>query len=71
MRSGDWLRIVGFPVLPLYRTARTVRIAWGKWVPRSVIVTTLPLLAYLHYAQAAGEVLGYVDGPGSSPRRLR
>lgn len=71
MTSGDWLRIVGFPILPLYRTARTVRIAWGKWVPRSVVVTTVPLMAFLHYAQASGEVLGYLGGPGSSSRRLR
>jgi hypothetical protein len=71
MTSGDWLRIVGFPVLPLYRTARSARIAWGKWVPRPVVIVTLPLMAFLHYAQATGEVLGYLGGPGSSPRRLR
>jgi hypothetical protein len=71
MTSGDWLRIVGYPLLPLYRTARTVRIGWGKRVPRSMVVATLPLMALLHYAQAAGEVLGYATGPGSSPRRLR
>ena len=71
MTRGDWLRIIGFPILPLYRTARTVRIAWSKRLPRSVVVTTIPLMAYLHYAQASGEVIGYVAGPGTSPQRLR
>jgi hypothetical protein len=58
-------------VLPLYRTARTVRIAWGKRVPRSIVLITIPLMAFLHYAQAGGELLGYVAGPGTSPERLR
>jgi hypothetical protein len=71
MTRGDWLRIAGFPVLPLYRSARSVRIAWGRRIPRSAILATLPIVAYLHYAQATGELVGYLAGPGSSPRRLR
>ena len=71
MTRGDWLRVVGFPVLPLYRTARTVRIAWSKQLPRSIVLITVPIMAFLHYAQATGELLGYVAGPGSSPQRLR
>lgn len=68
---GDWLRIVGFPIVPLFRTARTVRIAWGRRIPRPMLLTTIPLMTFLHYCQASGEVIGYVAGPGSSPRRLR
>ncbi|HET8777337.1 MAG TPA: hypothetical protein VFN76_06715, partial [Candidatus Limnocylindria bacterium] len=59
------------PVLPLYRSARSVRIAWGRNIPRRAILATLPIIAYLHYAQAAGEVAGYIGGPGHSARRLR
>lgn len=71
MRRGDWVRVAGFAVLPLYRTARSVRLAWGRWIPRSMIVVTLPLIGLLHYCQMAGELVGYLFGPGSSPRRLR
>jgi hypothetical protein len=71
LTRGDWLRILGFPVLPLYRTIRTVRIAWGKELPRSIVLVTIPIMAFLHYCQAGGELLGYLAGPGTSPRRLR
>jgi Glycosyl transferase family 2 len=71
MARGDWVRVVGFPLLPLYRTARSVRIAWGKQLPRSVVLVTIPIMAFLHYCQAAGELVGYVAGPGTSPQRLR
>lgn len=71
MTTGDWLRVAGCLVVPLYRTARTVRLAWSRWIPRRVIVVTLPLMAFLHYCQMAGELVGYLAGPGSSPRRLR
>jgi hypothetical protein len=71
MSRGDWLRVIGFPILPLYRTARTVRIAWGKQLPRSIVLVTIPLMTLFHYAQASGEFIGYLAGPGSSPQRLR
>jgi hypothetical protein len=71
MSRGDWLRIAGFPVLPLYRAARSAWTAWGRRIPRPVIAVTLPLTIFLHYAQTAGELVGYLAGPGDSPRRLR
>jgi hypothetical protein len=67
----DLLRILGFPALPLFRTARTARAAWHTRIPRSAVVITLPLQLMLQYALAAGEMVGYATGPGSSPRRLR
>jgi hypothetical protein len=70
MAKGDWLRLVGSPVLPLYRTARSVGGAWGKRLPRPLIAATLPGIAILHYSQMAGELVGYLFGPGSSPKRL-
>jgi hypothetical protein len=71
MTRGDWLRIAGFPILALYRAARTARIAWDKEVSRATVMATVPLLILLHYAQASGEMIGYAVGPGSSPRKLR
>ena len=71
MTRGDWLRIVGFPILPLYRAARTVQIAWGKEVRRSTVLASVPLLVLFHYAQASGEMIGYAAGTGASPLKLR
>jgi hypothetical protein len=71
MSRGDWLRVVGFPALPLYRTARSVGTAWRRAIPRTKTVTALPLIALLHYSQAVGELIGYLTGPGSSPKRVR
>lgn len=70
MSKGDWLRIAGSPVLPLYRTVRSVTGAWRKRVPRRLVVATVPGIAFLHYSQMIGELVGYLRGPGSSPRRL-
>jgi hypothetical protein len=70
MGRGDWLRVVGFAVLPLYRTVRTVKIAWGKRIPRPIVLVAIPIMTILHYSQASGELIGYVAGPGSSPQRL-
>ena len=71
MTRGDWLRIIGFPILPLYRAARTVQIAWDKEVSRSIVLATVPLLVLFHFAQASGEMVGYAAGTGASPRKLR
>jgi hypothetical protein len=70
MERGDVLRIVGFPVLALYRSLRSIRIALGKRVPRTALVSAIPLIFFLQYAHGAGELLGYLAGPGDSPRRL-
>jgi hypothetical protein len=67
---GDLLRIVGFPVLALYRSLRSIRIALGKRVPRTALITAIPAVVFLQYAHGAGELLGYLAGPGDSPRRL-
>jgi glycosyl transferase family 2 len=67
---GDLLRIVGFPVLALYRSLRSIRIALGKRVPRAALITAIPSIVFLQYAHGAGELLGYLAGPGDSPRRL-
>ncbi len=67
----DWLRVAVFPVLPLFRSARTARIAWTKRVPRSRLVASIPLIVWLQYCAGAGELLGYAAGPGDSPRHLR
>jgi hypothetical protein len=67
----DLLRILGSPILPVFRTARTAKAAWASRIPRSAVVITLPLQLLLQYALAAGEMVGYAAGAGSSPHRLR
>lgn len=73
MRMGrrDWLRVAGFPVLPIFRSARTLRLALTKRVPKATVAASLPLIVWLQYSAGAGELLGYALGPGDSPRRLR
>jgi hypothetical protein len=70
MGIGDWIRIAGSPVLPLYRTARVLRNAAAKG-RRQTAVKALPWLLVLEYAHGVGELIGYVRGAGRSPYGLR
>lgn len=70
MERGDWLRILGAPVLPLFRTQRALRIVAGKERPPRMIARALPAHVWFQYCATAGELLGYAGGPGGSPRRL-
>jgi hypothetical protein len=70
MGRGDWLRLLAAPVLPLYRTVRVVRAAVGRGRGGEVLAA-LPWLLLLEYCHEAGEVAGYVLGPGRSPYGLR
>lgn len=70
MTRGDWLRILGAPVLPLYRSARALRIVKSKDHPTRVLPKTVPAHLWFQYCAMAGELLGYAAGPGDSPRRL-
>jgi hypothetical protein len=70
MSRGDWLRIAASPVLPIYRTVRQVRIVRAKEHPQGMLQRALPTHIWFQYCAMAGEVLGYIGGPGGSPKRL-
>lgn len=70
MDRGDWLRIASSPVLPLYRSVRALRTAARRGARGRNIVASAPAHAWLQYCAIAGELLGYLRGPGGSPRRL-
>jgi hypothetical protein len=70
MGRGDWLRMLGAPLLPLYRTGRVMRNAVAKGHAATALVA-LPWLLVLEYAHAVGELIGYVRGAGRSPYGLR
>jgi len=70
MEKGDWLRIVGSPLLPLYRSVRAWRIANRKERPRGVLLRSAPAHVWLQYCAMGGELVGYAAGPGASPNRL-
>lgn len=70
MGIGDWVRVAGAPILPLYRAARVVRTAARKG-HGSTAVGALPWLLVLEYAHGVGEFVGYVRGAGRSPYGLR
>lgn len=66
----DWIRVLGAPVLPLYRTLRVSGMCLGKRVPGAVLLASLPLVLWFCLCKGAGEVLGYLAGPGDSARKL-
>ena len=70
MGRGDWLRIAGSSVLPLYRSVRAWRIASAKERPPGVLLRSAPAHVWLQYCAMGGEIVGYVAGPGDSPRHL-
>lgn len=74
MTRGDWLRIVGSPVLPAYRALRQMRIVRAKeqqpGMSTARMARTLPAHIWFQYCAMAGELLGYAAGPGDSPKRL-
>ena len=71
MDGRDWLRVATAGVLPVYRSARAIRQASRKRVPRRSLFGAVPLIFWLEYCTSAGELLGYATGPGDSPKRLR
>jgi hypothetical protein len=70
MTRADWVRIAGASVLPLYRAVRALRTVRGKPVPAQMLLKSIPAHVWLQYCAMAGEVAGYVGGPGRSPHRL-
>lgn len=69
MGRGDWARVGGASVLPLYRTLRSVRMSARKG-RRNEALRSLPWQVWLQYCNSAGELVGYMTGPGRSPNEL-
>jgi hypothetical protein len=70
MVRGDWVRIAGASVLPLYRAARQLRIVGHKERPPHARLKAAPAHVWFQYCAMAGELVGYAAGPGDSPKRL-
>lgn len=71
MTRADWARMAIAPLLPLYRTARAVRVVLGKGRLRRKVLASAPMALWLDYCGAAGHFVGYLRGAGDSPRHLR
>jgi hypothetical protein len=67
----DWLRLVGAGMMAWPRTLRQVRACAVKGVPFRELGACAPAFLWLFYAKAAGEVAGYLAGPGNSANRLQ
>jgi hypothetical protein len=70
METRDWVRVLAAPVLPVTRAARTAGLCLAKGVPATTVLSCLPLFLWFNLWKAAGELTGYLAGPGDSPRRL-
>jgi hypothetical protein len=65
------VRLVTTPVLPAYLVGLRAAHIWPKRSRRRTLIGSLPWLAGLCVAHAAGEAVGYVAGTGRSPEHLR
>ena len=70
MSWRDWVRLAAAPLLPFVRTVRTVAICLGKPVSRPTLWASVPLILWFYGCKGAGELSGYLAGPGRSPGRL-
>lgn len=70
MSPVEWVRFTGAFLVPLARFARIVAIGTRKGYARQ-IVTGAPAIAWLLYAQAVGQFLGYLRGAGDSAAQLQ
>lgn len=66
----DWVRFPGAFLVPLARFVRIAAIGTRKGYARQV-VTGAPAIAWLLYAQAVGQFLGYLRGAGDSATQLQ
>jgi hypothetical protein len=69
-RPKDVLRVLLAPILPLYRATRAVRQVRGREGSSEQLRTAVPAILWLQYCFGAGELLGYLAGPGDSPSQL-
>jgi hypothetical protein len=67
---GDAARVMLSPAVFVHRVVRTVRLARSRRVEPRTLELALPAIVWLQLCNSAGELLGYLIGPGDSPRHL-
>lgn len=65
-----WFRFIALPAIPFARLLRAAKIA-SERAHGPTIRRAWPMMLWLLYAQAAGQLLGFVVGPGDSPRQVQ
>jgi hypothetical protein len=63
-------RLLGVFFVPYARFARTMIVGYRKGYG-AILLRTWPLVLGLYVVQAAGQIAGFVGGPGDSPRKVR
>jgi hypothetical protein len=71
MTRRDVARLLAAPLFFAYRTTRVVARSFQKSLPAGVVATAVPGIVWLLLAKSVGECVGYLTGPGDSPRRLQ
>ncbi|MFL5755808.1 MAG: hypothetical protein ACJ77N_05865, partial [Chloroflexota bacterium] len=69
MDGRQWLRFCVTWFVPAARLARILAIGMRK-PHRGELLASVPIMWWLLVCQAAGQFVGYVAGPGDSPRRV-
>ena len=70
MDARQAVRILATPIVPVARFMRTARLVGPKGYGRQLLRAT-PAIWLLLVAQTAGQVVGYVAGPGDSPNQVQ
>jgi hypothetical protein len=69
MSARQWIRFLGTFVVPAGRLARILAVGLRK-PHRRELLASVPHIWWLLVCQAAGQFVGYVAGPGDSPRKV-
>jgi hypothetical protein len=70
MTRRDWTRLLAAPLLVPYRARTAIAGALRKEIPRRVIAAAVPGIFWLALAKGAGDIAGYLTGPGDSARKM-
>jgi hypothetical protein len=70
MTRMDYVRMATVPIMPIYRTFRTIRRVMAKDASRATLARSTPTIVWFQYCASVGELIGYLKGPGDSPTRL-
>lgn len=70
MDRTAWLRLVGVLIIPYLRFGRAMTLAQRKGYG-SVVRRAWPAMLGLFLVQGVGQVVGFIAGPGDSPRKVQ